>query len=42
VTIINGKLVVRRAAEPDFKLRAYYSPAGLRSLNYDEITVRKT
>jgi hypothetical protein len=29
-------------AETDFKLRAFYSLAGLRSLNFDEITVRKT
>jgi hypothetical protein len=30
------------AASLDFELRAFYSLAGLRSLNFDEITVRKT
>jgi hypothetical protein len=42
VTITNTQLVALLGAEPDFKLRAFYSLAGLRSLNFDEITVRKT
>jgi hypothetical protein len=42
VTIPNAQLVALLGAETDFKLRAYYSLAGLRSLNFDEITVRKT
>jgi hypothetical protein len=29
-------------SETNFKLRAFYSLAGLRSLDFDEITVRKT
>ena len=42
VTIANAQLVALLGAETDFKLRACYSLAGLRSLNFDEITVRKT
>ncbi len=42
VTITNAQLVALLGAETDFKLRAHYSLAGLRSLNFDEITVRKT
>ncbi len=42
VTIPNTQLAVLLGAESDFKLRAYFSLAGLRSLNFDEITVRKT
>jgi hypothetical protein len=41
VTIPNTQLVALLGAETDFTLRAYYSLAGLRSLNFDEITVRK-
>lgn len=42
VTITNAQLVALLGTETDFKLRAYYSLAGLRSLNFDEITVRKS
>ena len=42
VTITNAELVVLLGSETDFKLRAFYSLAGLRSINYDEITVRRT
>lgn len=42
VTIPNAQLVALLGAETDFALRAVYSLAGLRSLNFDEITVRKT
>jgi len=42
VTITNAQLVSLLGSETDFKLRAFYSLAGLRSLNYDEITVRRT
>ncbi|MBX3744121.1 MAG: hypothetical protein KF833_02325 [Verrucomicrobiae bacterium] len=41
-TITNPQLVALMGTEADFKLRAFYSLAGLRSLNFDEITVRKT
>ena len=41
VTIPNAELVAPLGAETDFKLRAFYSWAGLRSLNFDEITVLK-
>ena len=41
-TIPNAQLVALLGSATDFKLRAYYSLAGLRSLNFDEITVRKT
>jgi len=41
VTIPNAQLVALLGAETDFTLRAFYSLAGLRSLNFDEITVRK-
>lgn len=40
--ITNAQLVALLGSETDFKLRAFYSLAGLRSLNYDEITVRRT
>ncbi len=40
-TIPNTQLVALLGTETDFKLRAFYSLAGLGSLNYDEITVRK-
>jgi len=39
VTIPNAQLVALLGAETDFKLRAFYSLAGLRSLSFDEITV---
>lgn len=42
VTITNAQLVALLGAETDFKLRAFYSLAGLRSLTFDEIIVRKT
>jgi hypothetical protein len=42
VTIPNAQLVALLDTETDFKCRAFYSLAGLRSLNFDEITVRKT
>jgi hypothetical protein len=42
VTILNAQLVALLGTETDFKCRAFYSLAGLRSLNFDEITVRKT
>ncbi len=42
MTVPNAQLVALLGAETDFNLRAYYSLAGLRSLNFDEITVRKT
>ncbi len=42
MTIPNAQLVALLGAETDFRCRAYYSLAGLRSLNFDEITVRKT
>ncbi len=41
-TIPNAQLVALLGAETDFKLRAYFSLAGLRSFNFDEITARKT
>ena len=39
VTITNAQLVALLGSETDFKLRAVYSLAGLRSLIFDEITV---
>jgi len=42
VTVPNAQLVALLGSETDFTLRAFYSLAGLRSLNFDEITVRKT
>jgi hypothetical protein len=42
VTITNAQLVALLGSETDFKLRAFYSLAGLRSLNFDEIIVRIT
>jgi len=42
VTVPNAQLVALLGSETDFKLRACYSLAGLRSLNFDQITVRKT
>jgi len=41
VTITNAQLVALLGSETDFKLRAFYSLAGLRSLTFDEITVLK-
>jgi hypothetical protein len=41
VTIANAQLVALLGTETDFKLRAYFSLVGLRSLNFDEIIVRK-
>jgi hypothetical protein len=41
VTISNAHPMAFLGAETDFKLRAYYSLAGLRSLNFDEITALK-
>jgi hypothetical protein len=42
VAITNARLVTMLGAETDFKLRAYYSFAGLQSMNFDEITLTKT
>ncbi len=42
VTIPNAQLVALLGTETDFNCRAFYSLAALRSLNFDEITVRKT
>ena len=41
-TMPNAQLVALLGAETDFKLRAVYSLGGLRSLSFDEITVRKS
>jgi hypothetical protein len=41
-TITNAQLVSALGGETDFKLRAYFARSGYRSLNYDEVTVRKT
>jgi hypothetical protein len=41
VTIPNAQLVDLLGTETDFMARAFFSLAGLRSLNFDEITVRK-
>lgn len=40
-TITNAQLVYVLGGETDFKLRAYFVRSGYRSLNYDEVTVRK-
>jgi hypothetical protein len=40
-TITNAQLVAALGSETDFKLRAWFVRSGLRSLNYDEVTVRK-
>jgi len=40
-TITNAQLVAALGSETDFKLRAYFVRSGYRSLNYDEVTVRK-
>jgi hypothetical protein len=40
-TITNGQLVTSLGGETDFKLRAYFVRSGDRSLNYDEVTVRR-
>jgi hypothetical protein len=40
-TITNAQLVAALGAETDFKLRAWFVRSGYRSLNYDEVTVRK-
>ena len=40
-TITNAQLVAALGSETDFKLRAYFVRSGYRSLNYDELTVRK-
>jgi hypothetical protein len=39
VTIPNAQLITILGSETNFKLRAFYSLAGLRSLEHDEITV---
>ena len=41
LTIANADLVAYLGGETDFSLRAYSERGGLRSLDYDEITVRK-
>lgn len=40
-TITNAQLVAALGSETDFNLRAYFIRSGYRSLNYDEVTVRK-
>ena len=40
-TITNAQLVAALGSETDFKLRAWFVRSGLRSLSYDEVTVRK-
>jgi len=40
-TITNAQLVAALGGETDFKLRAWLVRSGYRSLNYDEVTVRK-
>jgi hypothetical protein len=40
-TITNAQLVGALGSETDFKLRAWFVRSGLRSRNYDEVTVRK-
>ena len=40
-TITNAQFVSALGSETDFKLRAYFVRSGYRSLNYDEVTVRK-
>lgn len=41
VTIPNVQFVALLGGETDFKCRAFYSLHGLRSMNFDEITVLK-
>jgi hypothetical protein len=40
-TITNAQLLAALGSETDFKLRAWFVRSGLRSLNHDEVTVRK-
>jgi hypothetical protein len=40
-TIANAQLLAALGSETDFKLRAWFVRSGLRSLNHDEVTVRK-
>ena len=40
-TITNAQLVAVLGSETDFRLRAYFVRSGYRSLNNDEVTVRK-
>lgn len=40
-TITNAQLVAALGSETDFKLRADFVRSGYRSINYDEVTVRK-
>ena len=40
-TITNAQLVAGLGSETDFKLRAWFVRSGYRSLNYDEVTVKK-
>ena len=40
-TITNAQLVAALGSETDFKLRGYFVRSGHRSLQYDEVTVRK-
>lgn len=40
-TITNAELVAALGSETDFKLRADFVRSGYKSLNYDEVTVRK-
>jgi hypothetical protein len=40
-TIANAQLIAALGTETDFRLRAYFVRSGYRSLNYDEVTVRK-
>ncbi len=40
-TITNAQLIAALGSETDFKLRTWFVRSGLRSLNYDEVTVRK-
>jgi hypothetical protein len=40
-TITNAQLIAALGGETDFKLRAWFVRSGLRSLNHDEVTVRK-
>jgi hypothetical protein len=40
-TITNAQLAAALGSETDFKLRAWFVRSGYRSLNYDEVTVRK-
>ena len=39
--ITNAQIVAAVGAQTDFLLRAYFERSGFRSLNYDQITVRK-